>query len=253
MLSNKTWNGCPPVAKHLQATPLSISKWQLRWKPVCSSTEIELSKWLREKPLVSHSPRAIISSRQNFGRGQRGKVWVAPVGGVWLSAAFPYFGDRKSVASFGLAVALSLSERLERINIPVQIKWPNDLIVKGSKLAGILPGLVFRGNACRVARVGVGLNVSNKVPKEGISLKYLLNDRRCCSTIWTSEVLFSLERAMKLLEEEEVLNKKVEQRLWSKTFFEVQTGKTWDIEGVGIGGSLKLKKGSQKMILTRWE
>ena len=79
---------------------------------------------------------------------------------------------------YGLAVALALVERIERIGINVNIKWPNDLLVDGQKLAGILPRLLFRGGKLRLLRVGVGLNVFNNVPKEGISLKQIIGNKK---------------------------------------------------------------------------
>ena len=72
----------------------------------------------------------------------------------------------------------TLVERLERIGVNVKIKWPNDLLVDGKKLAGILPRLFSRGGELRLFRVGVGLNVFNNVPKEGISLKQIFGDEK---------------------------------------------------------------------------
>ena len=115
--------------------------WDLRWFPVCSSTETVLEEWLRETPdLQLQRPRAVLARHQRHGIGQRGRVWSAPPGGIWLSAAMPWPEQARGGAGLiGLALALSLSQRLERHGVPVRIKWPNDLLVDGRKLAGLLP------------------------------------------------------------------------------------------------------------------
>ena len=75
------------------------------------------------------------------------------------------------------------------------IKWPNDLIVGSRKLAGVLPKLVFRGHQVRLARIGVGLNVRNPVPRGGIALRELLPPGRCRLRFWQLNALLALERA----------------------------------------------------------
>lgn len=73
-------------------------------------------------------------------------------------------------ADLGLAVAVGLALQLEDLGLNVQIKWPNDLLVDGRKLAGLLPRLRIRGGRIRWARLGLGLNGSNRVPPGAISV-----------------------------------------------------------------------------------
>ena len=150
-----------------------LGTWNLRWLPVCSSTETCLAEWLQDAPDLVR-PRAVVAGRQRRGIGQRGRPWQSPTGGVWLSAAMPWPGQSATAAGLlGLAVALELANRLERPGVPVRIKWPNDLLVDGRKLAGLLPRLVHRGNRLRMVRCGVGLNVCNNVPAGGIALVHV--------------------------------------------------------------------------------
>ena len=93
---------------------------------------------------------------------------MSPRGGLWISAALPWQGGRSASAMLiGLAVATVLAEHLERRGLEVAIKWPNDLLVNGRKLAGLLPRLVQRGSTIRLVRIGVGLNVENRIPLPG--------------------------------------------------------------------------------------
>ena len=116
------------------------------WRPICASTEIELSNWIAEKPVKQDQPKAIFASCQKYGQGQFGRNWYSPKGGVWVSAAIKIEGQFQNTSElYGLAVALALVERIELIGGNVKIKWPNDLFINGKKLAGILPRVFFRG------------------------------------------------------------------------------------------------------------
>ena len=116
-----------------------LGTWNLRWLPVCSSTEISLAEWLQDEPNLVR-PRAVVARRQRRGVGQRGRHWQSPTGGVWLSAAMPWPGQSVTAAGLlGLAVALELSNRLERQGVPVRIKWPNDLLRSNTCWSAQLP------------------------------------------------------------------------------------------------------------------
>ena len=253
MIVINSYKGASAVAKYCRKKSSFGNHWHLRWKRVCASTEIDLSNWLCEKPILLDKPRAFIAGRQTHGKGQRGRLWHSPEGGVWLSAAIPYLGEKQSVGSFGLAVSLALAERLESRQIPVHIKWPNDLFVLGRKLAGFLPKLVFRGSSLKLARVGIGLNVSNKVPMGGISIAEILGIRNCCPEDWAAEVLLSLDRAIELFKKEEPFYLEAEKRLWAKSFLDKNSGEIYEIEGLDKNGALRLKIGDKKLIWTRYD
>ncbi len=227
----------------------STRSWRLRFKHICASTEIELSNWISENPVKKNQPKAIFSSSQNFGQGQVGRIWHSPKGGVWVSAAIKKegsFGNNSQL--YGLAVALALVERLERIGVNVKIKWPNDLLVDGKKLAGILPRLFFRGGKLRLLRVGVGLNVFNNVPKEGISLKQIIGYKKMNINFWSSEVLLAIEKSLDFLENKNFLCNQVEKRLWSKKYTDNETGYIWNIKGIDSSGNLILLKEEKEKV-----
>ena len=228
----------------------SPRSWRIFLRPICASTEIELSKWIAEKPVKKNQPIAIFSSCQRFGQGQAGRIWHAPKGGVWVSAAIKREDPCANNSQlYGLAVALALVERIERIGVNVKIKWPNDLLVDGKKLAGILPRLFFRGGKLRLLRVGVGLNVFNNVPKEGISLKQIIGDKKMNINFWSSEVLLAIEESLDFLDNKNFLFTNVEQRLWSRKYIDQESGSEWDIKGIdSIGRLVLFKEGKEKVL-----
>ena len=251
MNNQKHYRGGGLISKYCKLNHSSKTSWHLMLKPTCASTELELTNWIGEKPVKKNQPKAIFASCQRFGQGQAGRIWQAPKGGVWVSAAVKREGTYENNSQlYGLAVALALIERIERIGVNVKIKWPNDLFVDGQKLAGILPRLSFRGGKLRLFRVGVGLNVSNNIPKESISLKKIIGVKKININFWSSEVLYAIERSLDFLDNKNSLCSQVEQRLWSRKYIDKGTGLQWDIKGIDSKGRLILFKEDKVKLLS---
>lgn len=108
---------------------------------------------------------AVYAGTQRQGRGRQGRAWHSPKDrNLALSVAI--VGERfaSSLPLLPLAVGVAMAELLEaEFQLPVQLKWPNDLLVDGKKLGGILcegaqVGVRFLG---AVAGVGVNLNIEH--------------------------------------------------------------------------------------------
>ena len=253
MRANDAYKGGAKIVRQWRKKSSGVRiPWQLRWQPVCSSTELVLSKWLLDQPWQGSHPRAVLAERQRHGIGQHGRVWHSPKGGVWISAAMPWCHGKNSPELLGLTVAVAMAEKLESRGLSVQIKWPNDLLVRGRKLVGILPKLVHRGSQLRLARVGIGLNVSNRVPLEGIALKELFLPRQSQSLEWATEVLLVLDRAMDLASRPGWICSESEKRLWETTIFNPDDGFLWDVDGIETHGGIKLRRDGKNIIWTRW-
>ena len=102
------------------------------------------------------------AEQQTAGRGRRGKSWLSPyAGSIYLSIVWEFVGGAAALEGLSLATGVVVVESLRRLGLEgVQLKWPNDLLCDGHKLAGIL--LEMTGDAagpCQVV-VGIGLNVT---------------------------------------------------------------------------------------------
>ena len=247
---SKLFYGVGGIYRYQKLNHLSSTSWRLIKKPICASTDIELSNWIAEKPVRINQLKAIFASCQKFGQGQYGRYWHSPKGGIWVSAAIKSAGSFANNSQlYGLAVALALAERIEMIGVNVKIKWPNDLLVEGKKLAGILPRLIFRGGELRLLKVGVGLNVLNNVPKEGTSLKKIIGCRKINLNFWSSEVLFAIEESLDFLDNKKFLCDQIKQRLWSQKYIDKETGYQWDIKGIDASGRLIIfKEGKERLL-----
>jgi BirA family biotin operon repressor/biotin-[acetyl-CoA-carboxylase] ligase len=108
----------------------------------------------------------VVAGEQLEGRGSRGRSWHSPPGGLWLSMLFrpPAAGGIEVMSlRVGLAVADALDPLLSR---PIQVKWPNDLMLGERKVGGILCEARWQGGVLGWVAVGVGVNVRNPVPDE---------------------------------------------------------------------------------------
>lgn len=102
------------------------------------------------------------AEQQTAGRGRRGRTWVSPYArNLYLSIIGEFSQGAAALEGLSLAVGVGVARALERSGLPpVQLKWPNDILLQGAKLGGIL--LEMTGDAagnCQVV-VGVGLNVA---------------------------------------------------------------------------------------------
>ncbi|MFZ0408638.1 MAG: biotin--[acetyl-CoA-carboxylase] ligase [Cyanobium sp.] len=249
----------PPQAG-AEPPPSLASPWRLRGLAVCASTETELDHWLAELlPLGSGAlrrPLALLAQHQRFGHGQQGRVWLAPRGGVWLSAALPWPSDPIEAAAPGLAVAVGLALQLEQLGLPVRLKWPNDLLLEGpdgqlAKLAGLLPRLRLRGERIRWARLGVGLNGLNPVPAGATNLRRHLGCWGADPSRLAARVLLALEWAMAASGRPEQVRQLAEQRLHLAAASLRLDGEDWRPLGLERDGGLRLQCGRRQRVLQR--
>jgi BirA family biotin operon repressor/biotin-[acetyl-CoA-carboxylase] ligase len=106
---------------------------------------------------------AVIARRQTAGRGRLARAWLELDGdNLFLSVLHRTELPVERISGLTLAVGLAVAEALDTLGLDVGLKWPNDLIVAGRKLGGILCELHDHGGA-RFAVVGVGLNVGARV------------------------------------------------------------------------------------------
>lgn len=103
----------------------------------------------------------VLAESQTQGRGRRQRTWFSPAGGnIYLSLGWRFPAPAPRLSSLPLAVAVCLAVALERAGLRGHgIKWPNDILIAGSKLAGILVESQAAGSGTLDAVVGVGLNV----------------------------------------------------------------------------------------------
>ena len=112
----------------------------------------------------------IIAEKQEKGRGRKERSWSSPKGGLWFSIIlYPDISPQKAMHVTMIA-SIAVANAIQDIcSINPEIKWPNDLMINGKKLCGILTEIDAEMDKIHYSIIGIGLNVNNKIP-------HLLND-----------------------------------------------------------------------------
>lgn len=97
------------------------------------------------------------ADRQAAGRGRHGRAWASPPGGLYVSMILRPKGPHAHV--LGLLMGIPLVKALRHFGVLAGLKWPNDAVYQGRKIAGILSEGVYRRDIHYVI-VGIGVNTN---------------------------------------------------------------------------------------------
>ena len=103
----------------------------------------------------------VVCEQQTQGRGRRGRSWLSMSGGLFFSILLRPQLPPNRAPELTLVAAVAVAKALRELGIEVWIKWPNDLLVDGKKLVGILTELFTDKGKTQGVVVGIGVNVSS--------------------------------------------------------------------------------------------
>ena len=110
----------------------------------------------------------VVAESQTAGKGKPGAGWISPKGNLYLSAVIKPHRSPKDLAPLTITAALAARAAIVKAaNLPVVIKWPNDLLVRGKKTGGILTERLLSGHVI----IGVGINLARH-PARATSLEH---------------------------------------------------------------------------------
>ncbi len=134
-----------------QVVRSSCGEWTLHEWPVVTSTNLVargLPAW-----------NAVRAVTQTEGRGRFQRSWVSDEGGLWLSAVVPLGAGATLRRALPLAVGLAVCGMLQELGVSeFRLRWPNDVLVRDRKLAGLLIDQFTQD----IAVIGIGINVNNR-------------------------------------------------------------------------------------------
>ena len=133
------------------------------------STNTKLTELAREG--ADHGT-VVVADSQTAGKGRRGRTWESPAGeNIYMSVLLRPTFDASLAPMLTLCMAYSVAKVLEAKGFEdVKIKWPNDLVINGKKVCGILTEMQMNGSQIESVIVGVGINVNVQAfPEELIS------------------------------------------------------------------------------------
>ena len=101
----------------------------------------------------------VLAGRQTAGRGRLGRFWISPRGGLYLTVVLRPSAEH--LKSLVIIAALAVARAIEGLaGLQTSLKWPNDVLVAGRKIAGILSESELVGENVSHALVGIGVNVN---------------------------------------------------------------------------------------------
>ncbi len=103
----------------------------------------------------------VVAEEQTGGRGRRGRFWYSPPGGLWFSLILHPKIPPAEVNSLSLVLSLAVAEGLERLTgARPSLKWPNDVLLRGRKVGGILTEISSEADQVHFVVAGIGVNVN---------------------------------------------------------------------------------------------
>ena len=126
---------------------------------VSSTNELAMSQAIKTG---LQSNTVIIADSQMKGKGRLGRMWISPPGrNIYMSLAFKPGLDTKDATMLTLLTAVSCAYAINKISgLQVSIKWPNDLMLSGKKLGGVLTEIRADIDKINLAVIGIGINVN---------------------------------------------------------------------------------------------
>ncbi len=109
----------------------------------------------------------ILAREQSAGRGRRGNFWHSPAGNLHCSLLLRPRGSAADAAQLGFAAALAVAETAEHFlprGAAIALKWPNDVLLGGKKLAGVLLESRAAGDGLEFLVIGIGMNLAAYPP-----------------------------------------------------------------------------------------
>ena len=147
--------------------------WNIIYRNVVASTMDEIDA-LGEEGVPGGT--VVVANEQTSGRGRAGRVWSSPPGsGLFLSILYRPNLAAAALSSLPLHVGIAVAETIEFVSgQDCQLKWPNDVLVEGKKIAGILVTTRLQGDRVRFANIGVGINClasNDQLPPDAVSIR----------------------------------------------------------------------------------
>ncbi len=139
----------------------------------------------------------ICAESQTKGRGRLGRSWSSPKGkGIYMSVILRPRLSPTEVSQLTLLAAVAAAEAIQKVSgLSAMIKWPNDLLIGGKKVVGILTELSAETDRVKFVAIGIGINVNtpvNQLPPHATSLKNEA-DKNFSRVELIREILRSLE------------------------------------------------------------
>ncbi|MCP3941288.1 MAG: biotin--[acetyl-CoA-carboxylase] ligase [Desulfobacteraceae bacterium] len=203
-------------------------------------TTMDTAKALARKG-ASHLS-CVVAEHQTKGRGRLNREWISSKGGLWFTLVLRPLLPPHLVYIYTFAASLSLSRILNKLfNLDISVKWPNDLLLGGQKLAGMLSEMETQGDMVQFLIIGIGINANNSpVNKEfnAVSLKNILKkkvSRKQILTAFLSEFQDKIQdiNCPDIIDQWKEQTSTIGRQVRIETFDKIYEGKAVDVDETG--------------------
>jgi BirA family biotin operon repressor/biotin-[acetyl-CoA-carboxylase] ligase len=181
----------PHLGYRLVGSPDSLIPGEIKWKlgakvlgrEIISYKKVDstndIAYGLAEKKMKEGT--VIIAEEQARGKGRHGRTWISPPkGGIYMSCILRPELAPNEITKITLLAAVAVAKAIRAVTgLPASIKWPNDILVEGKKVCGILTEMKAEQDRVDFIILGIGVNVNTPakaLPKGASSLKAELHD-----------------------------------------------------------------------------
>jgi BirA family biotin operon repressor/biotin-[acetyl-CoA-carboxylase] ligase len=191
---------------------------------------------------VANNGTIIVAAKQTGGHGRSGRKWISPKGGIWISIILHPTFDISITTLFPIASALALSIAIEKtFLIQPELKWPNDLTIKGKKVAGMLVDVSLESNKIENLVLGVGINFDVNAKQIEKSLKGTSNFYGVASLSDQKQNIKPIQLVQTFLIELEKIYKSLNAKQTKKIISE------WTVRSSTIGKNVELNTSDSKI------
>lgn len=143
----------------------------LHVKPHTASTNDDAKQLARQG---EPEGAVVVADQQHRGRGRQGRSFASPAGvGVYMSLLLRPQIELGRLPQLTLVAAVATAEAIAEVSaLPVELKWPNDVMIHNKKAGGILTESVFQADLSPVAVVGIGINVNTALEQFPAELRH---------------------------------------------------------------------------------
>jgi len=144
----------------IQNSRLEFLARKIYYYPSIGSTNDEAKKLAQNR--APHGT-LVIAEEQTGGKGRLGRTWISPPReGIWLSIILRPSLEPYEAPRITMTCAVAAAKAIRKVaGIDCRIKWPNDLLVEGKKVAGILTEMSADMDSINFVVTGIGINVNN--------------------------------------------------------------------------------------------
>ena len=154
----------------------------------------------------------VIAESQTAGRGRLGRKWISPEGGIWLSIILKPKMQPQYASRITLLAGVCVAKTIRGFGLPAKIKWPNDVLINGKKVCGILTEIGAEVDLIDYLIVGIGIDANvdtESFPEE-------IRDSSTSLKKETGKEINRVDFVRKLLEEFELLYLKFQKEGFTK-------------------------------------